>query len=97
MFLPQTQLIIITRPNYEGLQLDMADANLEGVACALIRGVAYNQVCSLDSTVEAAEDQDSLEGVLLLDWQLFHHQIALARLWQLRNITIRPKEMLVKC
>ncbi|XP_075888767.1 zinc finger protein 653 isoform X2 [Nelusetta ayraudi] len=60
--LDDSQLIIITGPSYEGLQLDMADANLDGVACALIRGVAYNQVCSLDSTVGAAEGQHSLAG-----------------------------------
>lgn len=57
----------------------MADANLDGVACALIRGVAYNQVCSLDSTVGAAEGQHSLAGVLLLDWQVLHHYIIISR------------------
>lgn len=64
-----TQLIIITGPSYEalaseGIQLNMGGGNVEEVTCTVIGGVTYNQVCSCDSKIRTAEDEDSMTGVL---------------------------------
>lgn len=66
------QLIIITGPSYEalaseGIQLNMGGGNVEEVTCTVIGGVTYNQVCSCDSKISTAEDEDSMTGVLHLE------------------------------
>ncbi|XP_059204510.1 zinc finger protein 653 [Centropristis striata] len=63
-----SQLIIITGPSYEalaseGIQLNVGGANVEEVTCTVIGGVTYNQVCTPDSKLRAAEDEDSMTGL----------------------------------
>ncbi|GAA6215440.1 zinc finger protein 653 [Lates japonicus] len=63
-----SQLIIITGPSYEalaseGIQLNMGGGNVEEVTCTVIGGVTYNQVCSCDSKISTAEDEDSMTGL----------------------------------
>ncbi|XP_060945980.1 zinc finger protein 653 [Limanda limanda] len=63
-----SQLIIITGPSYEalaseGIQLSMGGATVEEVTCTVIGGVTYNQVCSCDSKLTTAEDEDSMTGL----------------------------------
>ncbi|KAM6905392.1 zinc finger protein 653 [Xenentodon cancila] len=63
-----SQLIIITGTSYEALaseeiQLNMGSGNVEEVACTVIGGVSYSQVCSPDSKIRPAEDEDSLTGL----------------------------------
>ncbi|XP_056256798.1 zinc finger protein 653 [Seriola aureovittata] len=63
-----SQLIIITGPSYEalaseGIQLNMGGGNVEEVTCTVIGGVTYNQVCSCDSKIRTAEDEDSMTGL----------------------------------
>uniref|UniRef100_A0A3B4YDY5 Zinc finger protein 653 n=1 Tax=Seriola lalandi dorsalis TaxID=1841481 RepID=A0A3B4YDY5_SERLL len=65
----QRTLIIITGPSYEalaseGIQLNMGGGNVEEVTCTVIGGVTYNQVCSCDSKIRTAEDEDSMTGAL---------------------------------
>uniref|UniRef100_A0A3Q0S2T0 Zinc finger protein 653 n=1 Tax=Amphilophus citrinellus TaxID=61819 RepID=A0A3Q0S2T0_AMPCI len=62
-----SQLIIITGPSYEalaseGIQLNMGGGNVEEVTCTVIGGVTYNQVCTSDSKIRTAEDEDSMTG-----------------------------------
>ncbi|XP_037545341.1 zinc finger protein 653 [Nematolebias whitei] len=68
-----SQLIIITGSSYEalaseGIQLNMGSGNVEEVTCTVIGGLTYNQVCTPDSNVPTAPDEDSLTG--LSDTQL---------------------------
>ncbi|XP_049416661.1 zinc finger protein 653 [Epinephelus fuscoguttatus] len=63
-----SQLIIITGPSYEalaseGIQLNMGGGNVEEVTCTVIGGVTYNQVCTSDSKLRTAEDEDSMTGL----------------------------------
>ncbi|XP_039901661.1 zinc finger protein 653 [Simochromis diagramma] len=63
-----SQLIIITGPSYEalaseGIQLNMGGGNVEEVTCTVIGGVTYNQVCTADSKIRTAEDEDSMTGM----------------------------------
>ncbi|XP_062263364.1 zinc finger protein 653 [Platichthys flesus] len=63
-----SQLIIITGPSYEalaseGIQLSMGGGTVEEVTCTVIGGVTYNQVCSCDSKLTTAEDEDSMTGL----------------------------------
>ncbi|KAM9345835.1 zinc finger protein 653 [Symphorus nematophorus] len=63
-----SQLIIITGPSYEalaseGIQLNMGGGNVEEVTCTVIGGVTYNQVCTSDPKLRAAEDEDSMTGL----------------------------------
>ncbi|XP_040012951.1 zinc finger protein 653 [Xiphias gladius] len=63
-----SQLIIITGSSYEalaseGIQLNMGGGNVEEVTCTVIGGVTYNQVCSCDSKIRTAEDEDSMTGL----------------------------------
>ncbi|XP_045927892.1 zinc finger protein 653 [Micropterus dolomieu] len=63
-----SQLIIITGPSYEalaseGIQLNMGGGNVEEVTCTVIGGVTYNQVCTSDSKLRPAEDEDSMTGL----------------------------------
>uniref|UniRef100_A0A3Q1F0M1 Zinc finger protein 653 n=1 Tax=Acanthochromis polyacanthus TaxID=80966 RepID=A0A3Q1F0M1_9TELE len=63
-----SQLIIITGPSYEalaseGIQLNMGSGNVEEVTCTVIGGVTYNQVCTSESKIRAAEDEDSMTGL----------------------------------
>ncbi|XP_029364159.1 zinc finger protein 653 isoform X2 [Echeneis naucrates] len=73
-----SQLIIITGPSYEalaseGIQLNMGGGNVEEVTCTVIGGVTYNQVCSCDSNIRTAEDEDSMTG--LSDKQLLQPNV----------------------
>nr|XP_019965475.1 PREDICTED: zinc finger protein 653 [Paralichthys olivaceus] len=75
-----SQLIIITGPSYEalaseGIQLNMGGGTVEEVTCTVIGGVTYNQVCSCDSKMTTAEDEDSMTG--LSDKQLLQPADAL--------------------
>ncbi|XP_034450365.1 zinc finger protein 653 [Hippoglossus hippoglossus] len=75
-----SQLIIITGPSYEalaseGIQLNMGGGTVEEVTCTVIGGVTYNQVCSCDSKITTAEDEDSMTG--LSDKQLLQPADAL--------------------
>lgn len=45
----------------------MGGGNVEEVTCTVIGGVTYNQVCTSDSKLRAAEDEDSMTGALLLN------------------------------
>ncbi|XP_029293525.1 zinc finger protein 653 [Cottoperca gobio] len=63
-----SQLIIITGPSYEalaseGIHLNMGGGNVEEVTCTVIGGVTYNQVCTSDSKLTTAEDEDSMTGL----------------------------------
>ncbi|XP_068193189.1 zinc finger protein 653 isoform X2 [Antennarius striatus] len=63
-----SQLIIITGPSYEalaseGIQLNMGGGNVEEVTCTVIGGVSYNQVCTSDSKLRPAEDEDSITAL----------------------------------
>ncbi|XP_044036288.1 zinc finger protein 653 [Siniperca chuatsi] len=63
-----SQLIIITGPSYEalaseGIQLNVGGGNVEEVTCTVIGGVTYNQVCTSDSKLRTAEDEDSMTGL----------------------------------
>ncbi|CAI5674331.1 unnamed protein product [Oreochromis niloticus] len=73
-----SQLIIITGPSYEalaseGIQLNMGGGNVEEVTCTVIGGVTYNQVCTADSKIRTAEDEDSMTG--LTDKQLLQPSV----------------------
>ncbi|XP_051243265.1 zinc finger protein 653 [Dicentrarchus labrax] len=73
-----SQLIIITGPSYEalaseGIQLNMGGGNVEEVTCTVIGGVTYNQVCTSDSKLRTAEDEDSMTG--LSDKQLLQPSV----------------------
>ncbi|XP_030591385.1 zinc finger protein 653 [Archocentrus centrarchus] len=73
-----SQLIIITGPSYEalaseGIQLNMGGGNVEEVTCTVIGGVTYNQVCTSDSKIRTAEDEDSMTG--LSDKQLLQPSV----------------------
>ncbi len=68
-FFYHLQLIIITGPSYEalaseGIQLNMGGGNVEEVTCTVIGGVNYSQVCTADSKLRAAEDENSMTGAL---------------------------------
>lgn len=43
----------------------MGGRNVEEVTCTVIGGVTYNQVCTADSKIRTAEDEDSMTGALL--------------------------------
>ncbi|KAM9844123.1 zinc finger protein 653 [Aulostomus maculatus] len=69
--LESSQLIIITGPSYEAL--NMGASNVEEVTCTVIGGVTYNQVCESDSKIRTPEDEDSMTG--LTDKQLLQPSV----------------------
>lgn len=56
----------------------MGSTNVEEVTCTVIGGVTYNQVCTTDSKLRTAEDEDSMTGVL-------HSELALLPLVVTQN------------
>lgn len=44
----------------------MGGANVEEVTCTVIGGVTYNQVCTSESKIQTAEEEDSMTGALVL-------------------------------
>ncbi|XP_029998211.1 zinc finger protein 653 isoform X2 [Sphaeramia orbicularis] len=73
-----SQLIIITGPSYEalaseGIQLNMGGASVEEVTCTVIGGVTYNQVCTSDTKIRSAEDEDPVTD--LSDKQLLQPSV----------------------
>lgn len=42
----------------------MGGGSVEEVTCTVIDGAAYNQVCTSDSKISTAEDEDSMTGAL---------------------------------
>ncbi|XP_026204449.1 zinc finger protein 653 isoform X2 [Anabas testudineus] len=84
-----SQLIIITGPSYEalaseGIQLNMGGANVEEVTCTVIGGVTYNQVCTSESKIQTAEEEDSMTG--LSDKQLLQPAVDAVELSSKREL-----------
>ncbi|XP_062388009.1 zinc finger protein 653 [Sardina pilchardus] len=68
--LEASQLIIITGPSYEaltseGIQLNMGSSDGEEVTCAVIEGMAYNQMCQAEAGLRGPIT-DSTEAVTVV-------------------------------
>ncbi|KAF4092715.1 hypothetical protein AMELA_G00024070 [Ameiurus melas] len=79
-----SQLIIITGSSYEtmtseGIQLNVAGGDVEGVTCTVIEGMSYNQMCQSEAIIQNSVSHtdtmtDLSEKQLLEPSEESHHQ-----------------------
>lgn len=64
----------------------MGGGNVEEVTCTVIGGVSYNPVCTSDSKLRTAEDEDSMTGALHSELALYFLPLNMRTGWLNPNV-----------
>lgn len=61
----------------EGIQLNVAGGDMEGVTCTVIEGMSYNQMCQSETIIQnSVSHTDTMTGMIALHWALIIIKVA---------------------